>query len=591
MKKNSHTNGSGALFRRMLLIFAFGSGSLAAQTFTESMGSVASTTSIVSYEAANGFDNDGFTMTGNADIRNTSASNGYAGASGLANVFFTNNTTNPAGNRSFQIEGINTSNISDPVLSFGILKSTVASDGSDFIVEVSTDGINYTPVSFPALPTGTGTAVWRYETVTGAIPQVSDLRIRWTNTSATTQYRIDDVNLNCSASITPSQSTTLCAGDNVTLTASNALGGSYLWSNSAATQSISAGSSATYTVQVTDGSGCVSVSSPVRVLAYPAAMVSASASDSTICTGDSATLHARTLTQDLIFSEYVEGSGNEKYIEIYNGTGAAVNLSDYEYLAFHNGAASPSFTTALSGTLADGATLVLKNGSATLYSGGQAEFGVQHNGNDALALYKISTSSYVDIFGVIGQDPGTAWTGPGGYSTMDHTLRRKPNVYSGITVNPGLAGANGFTTLTTEWDLYATDDVSGLGMHSVDGAYVWNPGSYSGNMVSVSPSSTTTYTVTGTFINGCTASDDVTINVSNPSVSVSASDTLIYLCYGPQSSTLTANASGGTAPYSISWSTGETTSSVTVSPNTTTTYSVTVSDNNGCTSSSSSIAV
>ena len=33
---------------------------------------------------------------------------------------------------------------------------------------------------------------------------------------------------------------------------------------------------------------------------------------------------------DLIISEYAEGSSNNKYIEIYNGTGAAVNLADYE---------------------------------------------------------------------------------------------------------------------------------------------------------------------------------------------------------------------------------------------------------------------
>jgi len=44
------------------------------------------------------------------------------------------------------------------------------------------------------------------------------------------------------------------------------------------------------------------------------------------------------------------------------------------------------------------------------------------------------------------------------------------------------------------------------------------------------------------------------------------------------SSTITANPSGGTGPYSYSWSTGATTSSITVSPTATTTYSVTVTD-------------
>lgn len=568
------SHGAKSFFRSALLFLALGSGNLFAQTFTETMGSVGATTQIAVHEAANGFDNDAFTMTGNADVRNTSASNGYPGASGLANVFFTNNTTNPAGNRSFQIEGINSSNIADPVLSFGILKSTIASNASDFIVEVSTDGVTYSAVSFPLLPTGSGTAIWHYRTVTSSIPQAANLRIRFTNTSATNQIRIDDVNLTCSATITPSGPTTLCNGGSVDLTASNAQGGSYLWSNGATTQTITVTTSGTFTVQVTDGSGCVSTSGPVRVLVYPTPMVQASATDSSICEGDSTTLNARTLAQDLIFSEYVEGSGNEKYIEIYNGTGAAVNLGDYEYRAFHNGISTPSFVTALSGTLADGATLVLKNGSAVLFPGGQAAFGVQHNGDDALGLFKVSTATYVDIFGVIGQDPGTSWTGPGGYSTADFTLRRRTDVYSGITVNPGLAGPGGFTTLTTEWDLFAINDVSGLGAHSIDGSYNWQPGNFSGSSVTVAPSSTTTYTVTGTYINGCTGSDDVTITVNpEPVVTISGDNSV---CQGA-CATLTAS---GADTYV--WSTGETTASITVCPNATTSYTVTGTSAAGC---------
>ncbi|MBK7432160.1 MAG: hypothetical protein IPI62_14915 [Bacteroidetes bacterium] len=57
--------------------------------FTEQMGIVAGTTSINAHESANGFDNDGFTMTGTADVRVTVASTGYAQASGNANVFLT----------------------------------------------------------------------------------------------------------------------------------------------------------------------------------------------------------------------------------------------------------------------------------------------------------------------------------------------------------------------------------------------------------------------------------------------------------------------------------------------------------------------
>lgn len=52
---------------------------------------------------------------------------------------------------------------------------------------------------------------------------------------------------------------------------------------------------------------------------------------------------------------------------------------------------------------------------------------INFNGDDAL-VYKISTTSFVDIFGRIGNDPGTEWTGDGGYSTVNKTLVRKATV-------------------------------------------------------------------------------------------------------------------------------------------------------------------
>ncbi|MFL6170873.1 MAG: hypothetical protein ACJ711_14470, partial [Ornithinibacter sp.] len=52
---------------------------------------------------------------------------------------------------------------------------------------------------------------------------------------------------------------------------------------------------------------------------------------------------------DLFFSEYVEGSSNNKALEIYNGTGAAVDLAagGYSVQVFSNGAASAGTTVPL----------------------------------------------------------------------------------------------------------------------------------------------------------------------------------------------------------------------------------------------------
>ena len=165
---------------------------------------------------------------------------------------------------------------------------------------------------------------------------------------------------------------------------------------------------------------------------------------------------------DLIISEYVEGSSNNKYIEIYNGTGSSIDLSDYKLQMYANGSSTPSNDIQLEGTLEHNTCKVYKNSSANIYDGNaENNAAVNFNGDDAIALYKISTESYVDIFGVIGDDPGSAWTCEK-HSTSDKTLRRKSTVLEGISTNPA-----DFTTLCTEWEVSNKDDVSNLGQHTM----------------------------------------------------------------------------------------------------------------------------
>ncbi|HBG69377.1 MAG: hypothetical protein A2W93_15620 [Bacteroidetes bacterium GWF2_43_63] len=156
--------------------------------FTETMGTVAATTTIAAHESANGFDNDSYTMSGTGDLRNTTVSTGYASASGVANIFLTNTI-----GRYFLIEGINTLGYSNLKLSFGLHKSTTASNGSELVFEISTDGTTYTQIAITALPTGTGTAIWYYVSVSGTIPAAANLRIRFTQSSIVPQFRIDDI--------------------------------------------------------------------------------------------------------------------------------------------------------------------------------------------------------------------------------------------------------------------------------------------------------------------------------------------------------------------------------------------------------------
>jgi hypothetical protein len=177
-----------------LALFAVGGGNAeGALIFSESLGTVSSTTTITAHETANGFDNLSFTYSGSGDLRATTPSTAYTGVSGSANVYLTNNGTS-----SFKIDGISTSGYTTGTIgiSFGAYKSTIASNMTTLVLEYSTNGSAWTTLGIPAQPTGSGTAVWRLITISNtSIPISSTLYLRWTNNDTTPQYRIDDISL------------------------------------------------------------------------------------------------------------------------------------------------------------------------------------------------------------------------------------------------------------------------------------------------------------------------------------------------------------------------------------------------------------
>ena len=108
--------------------------------------------------------------------------------------------------------------------------------------------------------------------------------------------------------------------------------------------------------------------------------------------------------------------------------------------------------------------------------------------------------------------------------------------------------------------------------------YSWSSGATTQN-TSVSPVTTTNYIINISDANGCTATNNITVNV-NPPLSGSASSTPSVICAG-QSSTITSSATGGDGtPYLFTWAPGGTGQTLNVNPNITTAYTVTISD--GC---------
>jgi hypothetical protein len=168
---------------------------------------------------------------------------------------------------------------------------------------------------------------------------------------------------------------------------------------------------------------------------------------------------------ELFFSEYAEGSSNNKYIEIYNPTANAISLSGYTvYQSGNGGSYTNTFTTSASIASGDVYMIAANAADASILAVADTAMAypsIAHfNGDDALILtYGTDT---IDVIGVPGVDPGSSWT-VGTGTTADHTLIRKATVTGGST---------DWTTGAGEWDVYSQNTWTYMGAHSSSCIYV-----------------------------------------------------------------------------------------------------------------------
>lgn len=175
-------------------------------------------------------------------------------------------------------------------------------------------------------------------------------------------------------------------------------------------------------------------------------------------------------TQDLFISEYAEGSSNNKYVEIFNGTGADVDLSAYSIQGTNNGTSwgdSGERDVTLSGTLADGDVFVMAADAADQAILDYADMAmayespVHHNGDDGIALLK--NGMIIDAVGVENYDPGSGWEVAGvENATANHTLVRKEEIFMGETDWDASAGTD---SSDSEWLVMDSDTWTYLGAH------------------------------------------------------------------------------------------------------------------------------
>ncbi|KZN77556.1 ExeM/NucH family extracellular endonuclease [Pseudoalteromonas luteoviolacea] len=165
---------------------------------------------------------------------------------------------------------------------------------------------------------------------------------------------------------------------------------------------------------------------------------------------------------NVIFTEYVEGSSNNKALEITNFGNNSIDLSTVSIALTANGKKLDEVTPlTLSGTLAAGSSYVLYNSGASdelKALGDIASTATYFNGDDALTL--MVNGVIVDSIGQVGTDPGSNW-GAGDTSTKDKTLRRKIGIENGdITIDDAFDPAN-------EWIGFAKNTFDGLGCSGV----------------------------------------------------------------------------------------------------------------------------
>lgn len=330
---------------------------------------------------------------------------------------------------------------------------------------------------------------------------------------------------------------TICSGQTAILTASTSAS-SYTWNNGAITNSISV--APTISTIYTFSASTTNCTSTKTVEVFVATTPTLSVNSASICSGNSTSLSVSGSAANYTWQPSAQNSTsisvNPTSTTVYTITGSTSICSNTSTATVYV-TSTPTITGVSNTTICPSQTASFNAGGATNYTWSP--------GNVNGATYSIAPVSNTTI-SVIGSNGNCLSSN----KTVSISIGSNVSIsVSGVTICPSQTATLSASSLDT---------------------YTWST-SANTNSITVSPNSTTVYTVNGT-IGSCSGSQTVAVTVINqPTLAITGNSTI---CSGT-SSTLTAN---GTAT-SYTWQpVGQISNSIAVNPNSTTIYTITGSN-------------
>lgn len=375
------------------------------------------------------------------------------------------------------------------------------------------------------------------------------------------------VNLNIASGIEATANhDSICAGNSAVLTATGAT--TYVWTpgNLSGSQiTVSPATTTLYTVTSTIGS--CNLTDTIRVKVNPLPNLSLSATASSICNGDSTIL---SVSSSVLNTTYTWNPGN------YHGSSYTVKpQSTSTYTVTGTTSSGCASTNNATITVYPVPSINITASSQAICKGNQVKL---------KAHSSITPASFVWYPGGLTGDsitvsPLTSTT----YTVIASTSHCSNSASINITVNP----VPELTLSQSSTTICAGDSATlSISSNTPTTSFIWSTGNLTGNSIVVKPIITTSYSVTGTTDNGCSAVASTSVTVHNlPNFSVSANPQVI--CKGEPTILKAVNNSGTSV---FQWQPenhyGD---SLTVSPDISTVYSI--SANNSYCSKSSTISV